>query len=164
MRLPILVGGSGQYVRALSQGWQAPAVAPNPALRAAIARWGQQIGEAALHACLARLDPPAAAMIDARNVRRTERALEVIFSSGVRFSEQRRQGQPLYRLLLIGLSRPREALYARVDQRIDFMLQAGLIAEAGDLLQRYPERYLPFLPLATAKRWHTWRGRSAWMR
>jgi tRNA dimethylallyltransferase len=141
-RLPILVGGTGQYVRALTEGWQAPPVPPDSALRAAIFGWGQQIGAQELHTRLAKLDPVAAGAIDPRNVRRTVRALEVILSSGMRFSEQRRQGTPRYRILMIGLNRPRGELYARVDQRIDDMLRAGLVAEARSLLERYP-RTLP---------------------
>ncbi len=133
-RLPILVGGTGQYIRAVLEGWTGPAVPPEPALRQALENWAQTITPAGLHQRLQTLDPAAAAAIDARNVRRTVRALEVILSSGRRFSEQRQAGSPLYHTLTIGLARPRLELFRRLDERIDAMLAAGLVAEVHDLL------------------------------
>ena len=118
-RLPFLVGGTGQYVRAVTHGWQIPEVAPNPPLRLALESWAQEIGPHGLHARLARLDPEAAGNIDPRNLRRTVRALEVILTTGKRFSKQRRQGPPLYQTLTLGLTRPRPELYVRIDARID---------------------------------------------
>ncbi|MBM4416305.1 MAG: tRNA (adenosine(37)-N6)-dimethylallyltransferase MiaA, partial [Chloroflexi bacterium] len=76
-RLPLLVGGTGQYVWALLEGWQPPAVPPDPALRAALEREAAGAGVGALHARLAALDAGAAARVDARNPRRVIRALEV---------------------------------------------------------------------------------------
>ncbi len=100
-RLPLLVGGTGQYIRAVIQGWDVPKVEPNPGLRAALEDWTAEIGGEGLHRRLASLDPQAAAGIDARNLRRTVRALEVILSSGRRFSELRQSQPSPYRLLLI---------------------------------------------------------------
>jgi tRNA dimethylallyltransferase len=74
--------------------------------------WAQQVGKDGLHARLAVLDPQAAAAIDPRNLRRTVRALEVIFSSGRLFSAQRQVLSSPYHLLLVGLHRPRPELYA----------------------------------------------------
>jgi tRNA dimethylallyltransferase len=81
-RLPLLVGGTGQYVRAVTQGWLPPEVPPDERLRATLERLGQEKGKDWLHARLALLDPGAAALIDLRNLRRTVRALEVILTSG----------------------------------------------------------------------------------
>ncbi|MEZ0396910.1 MAG: tRNA (adenosine(37)-N6)-dimethylallyltransferase MiaA [Anaerolineales bacterium] len=134
-RLPFLVGGSGQYIRALTHGWTPPAVAPNPALRAVLERLANERGEDWLYASLGRLDPPAAARIDPRNLRRVIRALEVILTTGQRFSEQALQGQSRYRLLNIGLIRPRPELYARIDARIEAMFAAGLLDEVRALLE-----------------------------
>ncbi len=133
-RLPFLVGGTGQYIRAVTQGWQPPAVQPDARLRRALEAWAQEIGAAELHARLARLDAEAAAKIDPRNLRRTVRALEVILSSGRRFSDQRSHGDAPYDLLNLGLTRPRAELYARIDQRIEKMLQEGLVDEVRSLL------------------------------
>jgi tRNA dimethylallyltransferase len=135
-RLPFLVGGTGQYIRAVTQGWLPPAVKPLPELRLALEAWAGEIGKDGLHTRLAALDPQAAALIDSRNVRRTVRALEVILSSGRRFSEQRQQAGSAYRLLQVGLQRPRVELYDRIDSRITAMLQAGFVEEVRQLLSQ----------------------------
>ena len=96
-----------------------------------------------LHERLALLDSVAAERIDPRNLRRTVRALEVIFTTGRRFSEQRGQADSPYRLLTIGLTRPRPELYARIDARIEAMFAAGLLDEVGGLLAK---GYSPELP------------------
>ncbi len=143
--MPMLVGGTGQYIRAVIQDWQIPQVHPDPRLRLELSKWAEQIGYQDLHDRLAILDPEAARAIDARNLRRTVRALEVILSSGRRFSDQRQSGRSPYRLLQIGLIRPREELYARIDARIDSMLASGLIDEVISLLEAgYPSDLPPF--------------------
>jgi len=142
-RLPLLVGGTGQYVTAVIEGWQSPEVKPAPELRAVLQTWAEEIGGDALHARLARLDPPAAETIDPRNLRRTIRALEVIFTTGRRFSEQRLKAAPEHEILLIGLTCPRQVLYARIDGRIEQMLSAGLVEEVKGLLARGYSGELP---------------------
>jgi len=146
-RLPILVGGTGQYVRAVTQGWEVPPVQPDPRLRAALEAWEKEIGKDGLHARLALLDPAAAAAIDARNARRTVRALEVILTTGRRFSDQRGSALPETHNLTLGLTRPRDELYLRVDRRIDAMLRAGFVQEVERLLAR---GYSPDLPTLSA--------------
>lgn len=146
-RLPFLVGGTGQYLRAVSEGWRIPRAEPDPRLRLALEHWADEIGREGLHRRLAVLDPRAADRIDYRNLRRTVRALEVIFSTGERFSEQRRRGPSPYRLLQIGLIRPRSELYRRVDERIQSMLDAGLVEEVRVLLD---QGYSPDLPPLSA--------------
>jgi tRNA dimethylallyltransferase len=145
--LPILVGGTGQYVRAVVEGWQPPAISPDARLREALEAWARQIGPQGLHERLANLDPAAAERIDYRNLRRTVRALEVIFSTGRRFSEQRNRLPSPYQVLLLGLSRPRQALYQRIDARIRAMLVGGLIEEVRDLLEK---GYAPDTPALSA--------------
>jgi tRNA dimethylallyltransferase len=139
-KLPFLVGGTGQYVRAVTQGWKPPEVVPDETLRCALNHLKEERGKEWLHAALDRLDASAAEKIDPRNVRRTVRALEVIFSTGRKFSEQRGRGDSPYALLTIGLQRPRAELYARVDARIEAMFAAGLVDEVKGLLAKgYPE-------------------------
>lgn len=142
-RLPLLVGGTGQYVRAVTQGWTPPEVVPDERLRAELEKMKDERGKEWLYEKLKSLDPEAAAVIDLRNVRRTIRALEVIFTTGRKFSEQRGQSESPYDLLTIGLKRPREELYARVDARIEAMFAAGLLDEVRALLAR---GYSPELP------------------
>jgi tRNA dimethylallyltransferase len=144
-RLPLLVGGSGQYLRAVTQGWSPPAVAPNTHLRQVLESMASTRGNNWLHAGLRRLDPPAAAAIDPRNLRRTIRALEVILTSGMPFSAQRQQHPSPYQLLTIGLMRPRTELYQRVDQRIDAMFADGLLEEVQSLLDNGYHSDLPTL-------------------
>lgn len=146
-RLPFLVGGTGQYLRAVTEGWLPPAVTPSTELRAALETWAQAIGPQALHQRLSIIDPMAAQNIDFRNQRRTVRALEVIFSTGQRFSAQRRRGEVIDRVLQIGLTRPRQELYQRIDSRIAAMFSAGLVEEVRQLLAA---GYAPDLPAFSA--------------
>jgi tRNA dimethylallyltransferase len=135
-KLPFLVGGTGQYFRAVTEGWLPPKVKADARLRGVLEEMAAVRGADWLHAKLALLDPAAAKKIDYRNRRRTIRALEVILTSGKRFSSQRRQsGKSPYRLLGIGLRRPRPELYARVDARIERMFEEGLLDEVQALLK-----------------------------
>ena len=146
-RLPFLVGGTGQYVRAVTEDWQIPPVAPDRQLREVLERWAASIGPDGLHTRLAVVDPQAAAQIDYHNLRRTVRALEVIFTTGKRFSDQRLKGTSPYQLFLLGLTRPRGELYARIDARIETMFDQGLIGEVQQLLNK---GYDPSLPTLSA--------------
>ena len=135
-KVPILVGGTGQYVEAITDGWQIPKQRANEALRDELNHWAEEVGTQGLHQRLAVLDPEAASTIDHRNVRRTIRALEVIFLTGKKFSDQRMKKEPRYEICRIGLNRPREELYQRVDQRIELMMEMGLVKEVRDLLRK----------------------------
>lgn len=133
-KLPFLVGGTGQYITALIEDWSVPAQQPDIRLRQFLERWAREIGHDSIHRKLAILDSQAASAIDPRNVRRTIRALEVILKTGQRFSEQRQKGISPYAILRIGLKRPRQELYQRIDQRLEQMLAAGLVDEVRRLL------------------------------
>ena len=146
-KLPFLVGGTGQYVHAVTHGWVPPPVAPDPRLRVVLDNLAQENGHGWLHAGLAILDPAAAESIDPRNLRRTVRALEVILTTGRHFSTQRGRGDSPYRLLTVGLTRPRPELYARIDVRIEAMFTAGFLDEVAGLLAK---GYSPSLPSMSA--------------
>ncbi len=137
--LPILVGGTGQYVKAVIEGWGIPEVPPQPALRAALAR----LGGPELARWLAQLDPAKAAELEPRNLRRVIRALEVIFVTGQPISQLQRKSPPPFRIAVIGLACERAWLYQRIDARIDKMMADGLLAEATALWQA---GYGPKLP------------------
>ncbi len=143
--LPLLVGGTGQYVRAVTQGWTPPPVQADPRLRQVLENLAAQNSPQWLHDKLRILDPLAAAAIDARNLRRTVRALEVIFSAGRAFSAQRGQQPSPYRLIQVGLQRPRPELYARIDARIEAMFQNGFLQEVQTLLNTGYDPSLPSL-------------------
>ena len=146
-KLPLLVGGTGQYIRAVTEGWTPPEVKPDELLRDELIKQKDENGIYWLHEKLRSLDPVAAEKIDARNFRRTIRALEVIMTTGRKFSEQRGQSESPYQLVTIGLTRPRAELYARVDARIESMFTNGFLDEVKSLLER---DYSPTLPTLSA--------------
>ena len=133
-RVPLLVGGTGQYVMAVVEGWKVPRVPPDEALRHELYRQAEEEGAEALHARLRALDPNAAARIDARNVRRVVRALEVCLLTGKPISRQQGKSPPPYRILILGLSLPRAELYRRIDDRVERMMDAGLENEVRGLV------------------------------
>jgi tRNA dimethylallyltransferase len=133
--LALLVGGTGQYVRAVVEGWRIPSVAPDWALRATLEAEAAARGPEALHGRLAALDPSAAARIDYRNVRRVIRALEVCLVSGCPISELQTRQPPPWRVLWLGVTRPRAELYARIDARVDRMIAGGLVEEVRRLAE-----------------------------
>jgi tRNA dimethylallyltransferase len=139
----ILVGGTGQYVWALLEGWRIPRVPPNPQLRRDLQERAERVGAPALHAELAALDPAAAAIIESNNLRRTIRALEVIRATGRPFSEARRAEAPSWDVRTIGLTMERQALYERIDRRVEAQIAAGWPEEVQCLLER---GYGPDLP------------------
>ncbi len=132
-RLPFVVGGSGQYIWALLEGWDVPAVPPDPAFRESMAGIAEREGPAVFHRRLAEIDPQRAASIDPRNVRRVIRALEVHHQTGV---EPSRLGQKTANpppSLVIGLTTERERLYQRIDLRVDAMMSHGFPEEVAAL-------------------------------
>ncbi len=132
-KLPLLVGGTGQYVQAVVEGWRIPRVPPHSELRAELEDHAERESCYALHDWLKELDPDAAEDIHPHNVRRIVRALEVCLVSGVPISEQQGKEPPSYHILQIGLTREREALYDRIDHRLEAMLEAGLEEEVRQL-------------------------------
>ena len=142
-KIPFLVGGTGQYIRAVTEGWNPPEVEPDERMRAELERLKEEKGIYWLHDKLKNLDSRAAENIDARNYRRTIRALEVILTTGKRFSEQRGQSESPYHLSTIGLTRPRPELYERVDRRIELMFANGFLEEVKTLLARGYSASLP---------------------
>ncbi len=141
-KLPIMVGGTGQYVRAIIEEWIIPAQKPDSNLRSALEKWGDDIGKAGLHKRLSVVDQTAAETIDYRNIRRTIRALEVILKTGRKFSEQRTKKKSPYNIIMLGINRPREELYARVDERIEKMIADGFIEEVKGLIDRGYEKQI----------------------
>jgi tRNA dimethylallyltransferase len=150
-RFPILVGGTGQFIKAVVEGWTIPRQKPNPNLRVILENWAHEIGEDNLYKKLIVLDPLAAVNIEPRNVRRTIRAIEVIFETGYLFSSQRNKKTPRYNIKILGINRPRIDLYSRIDQRIDNMLNNGFEDEVRRLLL---QGYSPQLPSLSAIGYH----------
>ncbi len=143
-KLPLLVGGSGLYVQAVIGGFRIPQVAPDPQLRQRLEDKAAGEGYAALYQELEQVDADAARKIDPRNVRRVIRALEVYHTTGLPFS-QLRSSEPLFQTLVIGLTTARDDLYRRIDDRVDSMIERGLVHEVQSLLERGYSLELPSL-------------------
>ena len=135
-RLPVIVGGTGFYLRALFHGLF-PGPQRDEPLRARLAI-RQQRRPGSLHRILARFDPASAARIHPNDVNKTIRALEVRLVTQRPLSEMFEEGRnllPGFRILKIGLNPPRQALYARLNERFLQMLSRGLLEEVRDLLE-----------------------------
>jgi tRNA dimethylallyltransferase len=133
-RVPLLVGGSGLYVRAVLEEFEFPGT--DAALRADLETDLAAHGAAALHARLRERDPVAAARILPTNGRRIVRALEVIALTGGSFTAELPSPTPVYDAVAIGVDRDTADLDRRIEQRVDVMWAAGLVAEVADLAGR----------------------------
>jgi len=144
-KLPIVVGGSGQYIWSVLEGWGIPQVAPNPEFRQSLEERAA-IGESdKLHEELNAVDPEAAQRIDPRNVRRTIRALEVFNETETPYSQLQRKEAPPFNIFVIGLTADREELYRRIDLRVDRMIELGLVDEVKRMESRGFDFNMPAL-------------------
>jgi tRNA dimethylallyltransferase len=135
-RLPIVAGGTPLYLRALLQGWNVPRVPPDLAFRSDM----EQLDAGDLLAQLRTVDPVTAERTEPNNKRRLIRALEVYRGSGQPLSELEGKHPPPYRTLLLGLFQPRDSLYRRIDERVQWMFDNGLLDEARRLIElKVPE-------------------------
>jgi tRNA dimethylallyltransferase len=130
--LPILVGGTGLYIRAIVDNFEIPKVTPDPDRRKA---W-EKFSAEKLYQRLAAIDPETAEVIDRHNKRRLIRALEVVESTGRSFRAQQK-AHPIYDTLQIGLLLDREELYRRIDQRVDEMMSDELLEEVRMIGTQY---------------------------
>lgn len=144
-RLPMLVGGTGLYVRAILQEYTFTELEADHGLRARLAREEAEQGPGYLHRRLRDVDPEAAERLHPGDLRRLVRALEVFERTGVPISRTQTaaQGEARYDDLFIGLTMDRELLYHRIDARVEQMLQSGLVAEVQGLLRRYSANLPP---------------------
>lgn len=134
-KLPFLVGGTGQYIKAVLEGWQVPRVSPDRQFRYNIEKKVGAENADNIYNELMRLDPEAAGKIDRRNVRRVARALEVRIQTGENFSRIARKKVPSFKTFIIGLTTERKKLYEIVDGRVDDMIGRGLVPEVEKLLK-----------------------------
>ena len=142
-RIPIVVGGTGLYLRALLEGLFA-GPERSEELRERLRRREKEKGAAYLHRLLKRLDPAAAAGIHANDTPKVMRAIEVCISSRAPMSELWKQGRDAltgFRILRIGLSPERNALYTRINERCRRMFDAGLVEETRALMEKYPSAW-----------------------
>jgi tRNA dimethylallyltransferase len=145
-RLPIFVGGSGLYFKALTRGLSAVPPIP-PAIREGVRARLERDGVEALHAELAQRDPDSAERLKPRDRTRIARALEVVEATGRSLTDWHREGLPPLlpqgQSSAVFLAPDRDQLYARIDARFDAMLKAGALEEVAALAARHLDPLLP---------------------
>lgn len=137
-KLPLVVGGTGFYARALLEGLVIPKVAPQPELRAQLNQFADEEGNIALHRRLEELDPVTAKRLSANDRFRIVRALEVTMTAGEPFSTLTRREDPPFDTLWIGLTaNDRSALNESISVRFDQQIREGLLTEVQSLYDRF---------------------------
>ncbi len=136
-KLPLMVGGTGLYIRACTQSFVFDPDGANRQLRFELRRLADENGSAALHRRLAQVDPAAAARIHPNDLVRIIRALEVYDATGTPLStlQPKRNSDFQFRTIYLVLDRNRDELYQRIDARVEQMLEAGLVHEVQSLLE-----------------------------
>jgi tRNA dimethylallyltransferase len=136
-KLPLLVGGTGLYIESLCYGFEFTDAGTDEAYRRELADFAAAHGDEALHARLREVDPATAERLHPNDRRRIIRALEIARLTGKPLSEHLagQKKQSPYECCFIGLTMEREALYRRIEQRVDKMLAEGLVAEVRRLLR-----------------------------
>jgi len=136
-KMPMIVGGTGLYIQSVLYDYQFSETERNQELRLKLEKKANEIGPIALHEELMKIDPISAKKIHPNNVRRVIRALEIFYDTGMKMSEMHENAEEemLYDALLIGLTVRRDILYDRINQRVDLMIEEGLIPEVKRLYQ-----------------------------
>ena len=135
--LPVLTGGTGLYIRAVTQGFIFPDPPPDPELRASLRREAENSGNGAVYQRLLEVDPASAKKIHPNDIKRILRALEVTLSTGKPFSQLQKARRKVLpsNIIYAGLTRDRKELYDRIDQRVEKMIQNGLLDEVSSLVR-----------------------------
>ncbi|WP_031461619.1 tRNA (adenosine(37)-N6)-dimethylallyltransferase MiaA [Paenibacillus polymyxa] len=137
-KLPFIVGGTGLYVESVCYEYQFSEVGADEAFRQEQLDYADQYGADALHARLQAVDPESALRLHPNDRRRVVRALEIYHVSGTTLSSQlaSQKKESPYQLCIVGLTMDRQMLYKRIEDRIDGMLDQGLVAEVTSLMER----------------------------
>lgn len=135
-KLPMIVGGTGLYIQSVIYDYQFGQVESNEKLRQELEKRAAELGPEAFHRELALVDPVSAERIHPNNVRRVIRALEVFAESGQTIDKAKEDVTPslLYQVAVVGLAMERDQLYERINQRVDAMIEEGLIKEVKHLI------------------------------
>lgn len=138
-KIPVIAGGTGLYVNSIIYDLDFSNTVSNPAIRQELEKLLEEKGKEHLHGILESLDPVSAGKIHCNNVKRVVRALEVYRITGIPFSEQNtdfRKNSEQYDFIIIGLNMDREVLYKRINERVDKMIEAGLVKEVESLMKK----------------------------
>ena len=136
-RIPILAGGTGLYVKSQLEGYELNTSSGDPAYRAYLEKLAQERGRQYVYDMLQEADPQTAKRLLLNNFQRIIRALEVMHSGEKQISQTSyyaKTGELVYDACVIGLTRPREQLYERINQRVDMMMADGFADEVKHLL------------------------------
>jgi len=133
-KIPVMVGGSGQYIWSVIEGWQIPQVEPDYSFRDSLQLKAEADGTFGLYRELSEIDPAAAGKIDPNNLRRIIRALEIHHKTGNKPSALQTKRDVPFPVLIIGLTTDRHNLYTMIDKRTDRMVADGFVDEVKTLL------------------------------
>lgn len=135
-RIPIVVGGTGMYIKALTHHYNFTDTDSDEGYREMMEKYASEHGVEKLHDKLQGIDPSSAERIHPNNIRRVIRALEVFHMTGIPASERRaHEEEPPYQLAAVGLTMERERLYERINRRVDQMVEEGLFGEVRGLFE-----------------------------
>lgn len=137
-KLPMIVGGTGLYIQSVIYDYQFSDVPSNQSFRELLEKRAKEEGSVAIHQELKKVDPDSAEKIHPNNIRRVIRALEIYHCTGKTMQEYQKQQNPdlLYDVAIVGLTMEREMLYERINQRVEMMMEDGLIQEVKQLYDR----------------------------
>ena len=135
--LPLLVGGTGLYIRAVLENLDIPNIAADSALRAELEKEINGKGLESIVKRLLELDPDADQIIDLKNPRRVIRAIEVAMATGKPFTAQRKKNKPGFDSLVLGMDLDAEVLRTQINERIDAMMEQGFVDEVKTLVEKY---------------------------
>lgn len=134
-KLPILIGGTGLYIQAITQNLKIPEAKPNLKIRERLNHKSlEELGN-----LYKEIDPIGYKSIDLKNKRRLIRAIEVTKATKVSYSQQAKKGKIQYEIEKIDIEIPRKKLYQRINQRVEGMIDGGLIEEVRKLIKKYPK-------------------------
>lgn len=143
-KIPLLVGGTGLYIKTLIEGFSVPEVEPDYKLRSELTEKSKAEGNDELYRYAQSIDPKAMEKIHKNDLIRIIRVIEVFKNTGKKFSELgKKSNEPVYDIIYVGLDIDREKLYKRIGLRVDQMIQLGLIDEVTNIIDKYG----PELPL-----------------
>ncbi len=139
--VPILAGGTGLYVSAITEGYDVPRAEPDEKLRKKLHEEAEEHGAEYIHEKLKKLDPEAAASIHPNNIRYVIRAIEINKSTNSK--KEDKKSQPKFDIFMVGIERPREEIYERINKRVDQQEDTGLLDEVKALVEKEYDEALP---------------------
>jgi len=137
-KVPLMVGGTGLYVKSVIEGFSIPRVEPLPELRKELKEQAEKFGNAFLYQKAMDIDPESTSKIHENDIFRVVRILEIFEQTGKAMSSLKaRSNEPIYDLIYVGLDLDREILYERIGLRVEKMFEEGLLKEVEQIIEKY---------------------------